>query len=167
MDIRTLFCSHYYCFVVIISGGVMAKRLVKPLLTKSIKRYIFTQHTCSRGCHKECFFLSQIISCTSFHCTCKSLFWVSTNNYSAYHVLWHLKEETFSNEQSVCKVTINYVNLPSTHHYLADKPQFLADVVVSSDRVIESPLRPFSQSVMSRNIFSSQVNLSKFISFWK
>ncbi|XP_078359550.1 protein FAM149A-like isoform X2 [Oculina patagonica] len=48
---------------------------------------------------------------------------------------------------------------------LRDKPQFLADVVVSSDRVIESPLRPFSQSVMSRNIFSSQTRLKPFPSF--
>ncbi|XP_020604881.1 protein FAM149B1-like isoform X2 [Orbicella faveolata] len=44
---------------------------------------------------------------------------------------------------------------------LRDKPQFLADVVVSSDRAIETPFRPFSQSVLSRNIFSSQVILSK------
>ena len=42
--------------------------------------------------------------------------------------------------------------------FFADKPQFLADVVGSSDRVIESPLRPFSQSVMSRNHFPSQVH---------
>lgn len=46
---------------------------------------------------------------------------------------------------------------------LRDKPQFLADVVVSSDRVIESPLRPFSQSVMSRNHF--QTRLKTFSSF--
>ncbi|KAJ7391677.1 hypothetical protein OS493_017374 [Desmophyllum pertusum] len=48
---------------------------------------------------------------------------------------------------------------------LRDKPQFLADVVVSSDRVIESPLRPFSQSVMSRNHFPSQTRLRTFSSF--
>lgn len=48
---------------------------------------------------------------------------------------------------------------------LRDKPQFLADVVVSSDRAIESPLRPFSQSVMSRNHFSSQSRLKTFSSF--
>ena len=40
---------------------------------------------------------------------------------------------------------------------ILDKPQFLADVVGSSDRV-ESPPRPFSQSIMSRNPFPSQVN---------
>lgn len=42
---------------------------------------------------------------------------------------------------------------------LRDKPHFLADVVGSSDRIIESPLRPFSQSVMSRSHFPSQIRL--------
>lgn len=42
---------------------------------------------------------------------------------------------------------------------LRDKPAFLADVVGSSDRVIESPLRPFSQSVLSRSYFPSQMRL--------
>lgn len=42
---------------------------------------------------------------------------------------------------------------------LRDKPQFLADVVGSSDRIIESPLRPFSQSVISRSHFPSQIRL--------
>lgn len=73
----------------------------------------------------------------------------------------NVEKKTAMSKVSVKLQSYNYANLPGTHHYLADKPQFLADVVVSSDRVIESPLRPFSQSVMSRNIVSSQVNLSK------
>lgn len=48
---------------------------------------------------------------------------------------------------------------------LRDKPQFLADVVVSSDRAIETPFRPFSQSVISRNILSSQTRLKPFPSY--
>lgn len=47
---------------------------------------------------------------------------------------------------------------------LRDKPQFLADVVGSSDRV-ESPPRPFSQSIMSRNPFPSQTRLRTLSSF--
>ena len=62
------------------------------------------------------------------------------------------------NESSGSEIVIVYLlteNVP-----FVDKPQFLADVVVSSDRAIETPFRPFSQSVISRNILSSQVNLS-------
>jgi len=57
-----------------------------------------------------------------------------------------------------CSCFLNYkVKVLCSFSGISDKPQFLADVVGSSDRV-ESPPRPFSQSIMSRNPFPSQVN---------
>ena len=71
----------------------------------------------------------------------------------------HIPKTKSSVHSSCC---LNYkIKVFCSFSGISDKPQFLADVVGSSDRV-ESPPRPFSQSIMSRNPFPSQV---KFFSF--
>ena len=67
----------------------------------------------------------------------------------------HIPKTKSSVHGSCC---LNYkIKVLCSFSGISDKPQFLADVVGSSDRV-ESPPRPFSQSIMSRNPFPSQVN---------